>query len=806
VARNLRARRWRAGLVVALLAVAMAANALVFSAADSLVFRRLPYADAERLIQFNGRDARTGRPGYYSGGPAALDEWRKQTDLFAGVHGYAQRVIFLTAQGEPELVRAVDVTPGLIELLGEYPRWGRSFIEGEERQTTPQPVLIAESLARERFGDPARAVNQPLPTTAEALMVVGVMPDSFRFPSYTRRIWRAVDSREVLARGQGMTLIGRIAAAMPLDAVPGVMEQRSAAIAAAVGADAAAVAVPTPLPGANASSDRRRMLLVLLGAALCLLLIACANVASLELASTIGRARSYAIQIAIGASRSALARTAMLEGACLVGASTVAAAVFAYAGAEALVRYMPPALIAGTANPIDVDERALLFMVGVAAATWLLSTLPVAAFAWRADLIDILKLEGATAAASPRGTFLRRALTAGQVAAAVLLLVGSVAYVRSYVAVLALDKGFESSGVVAISLTIPPQLLASGHERRALADRILERVRSRPGVIAAFEGSPPPTTGDATPIAEQLEVDDRPPVETDLRFPRLWVTPDYFKVLQIPLLDGRMFELGDPPTNVIITETLARRLWPNGSAVGRRFREHPTESWKHVIGVVGHVRALADGTSGPGREFQTYVARQPPPRAAAPPTRPRSNMSGPVFRSLTITARVDSRDRTADLFQTVRSVDTRNILTLEFLDDLYALEHADRLLATRIISGFGLLAFLIATAGIYGLMTFLVAERTREIGIRMALGAGKADIRRLVIGSSAKLVGTGAVVGIAATIAASRWIQSQLYGVRALDPLAIGAVATGVVVVALLATWRPARQATKVDPTLLLRG
>jgi ABC-type antimicrobial peptide transport system permease subunit len=181
-------------------------------------------------------------------------------------------------------------------------------------------------------------------------------------------------------------------------------------------------------------------------------------------------------------------------------------------------------------------------------------------------------------------------------------------------------------------------------------------------------------------------------------------------------------------------------------------------------------------------------------------------MSGPVFRSLTITARVDSRDRTADLFQTVRSVDTRNILTLEFVDDLYALEHADRLLATRIISGFGLLAFLIATAGIYGLMTFLVAERTREIGIRMALGAGKADIRRLVIGSSAKLVGTGAVVGIAATIAASRWIQSQLYGVRALDPLAIGAVATGVVVVALLATWRPARQATKVDPTLLLRG
>jgi ABC-type antimicrobial peptide transport system permease subunit len=192
----------------------------------------------------------------------------------------------------------------------------------------------------------------------------------------------------------------------------------------------------------------------------------------------------------------------------------------------------------------------------------------------------------------------------------------------------------------------------------------------------------------------------------------------------------------------------------------------------------------------------------PPVRSAAP----RGNYAGPAYGFLTITARVDSRARTADLFQTVRSVDTRNILKLEFVDDQYARQFADRLLATRIISGFGLLAFLIAAAGIYGLMTFLVAERTREIGIRMALGAGKADIRRLVIGSSAKLVGAGAVAGIAAAIAVSRWIQSQLYGVRALDPLAIGAVAAGVAVVALLATWRPARRAANVDPTLLLRG
>lgn len=364
-----------------------------------------------------------------------------------------------------------------------------------------------------------------------------------------------------------------------------------------------------------------------------------------------------------------------------------------------------------------------------------------------------------------------------------------------------------------------PSMEGSREDRMAVWRQFAERgVAWVPTLVTLFEATLPPIerlraivdddAGQVDPTAiDRLEVDGQPPIDTDLRFPRLWVTADYFKVLQIPLLDGRMFESGDPPTNVIITEALARRLWPNASAIGRRFREEPGRPWNHVIGVVAHVRTLRDGTSGPDQYFQLYVARQPPP--PPPPVRsaaPRGNYAGPLYGFLTITARVDSRDRIADLFQTVRSVDARNILTLEFVDDQYARQFADRLLATRIISGFGLLAFLIAAAGIYGLMTFLVAARTREIGIRMALGAGKADIRALVIGSSARLVAAGAVAGIAAAIAASRWIQSQLYGVQALDPLSIGAVAAGVVVVALLATWRPAHRAANVDPTLRLRG
>jgi putative ABC transport system permease protein len=267
-----------------------------------------------------------------------------------------------------------------------------------------------------------------------------------------------------------------------------------------------------------------------------------------------------------------------------------------------------------------------------------------------------------------------------------------------------------------------------------------------------------------------------------------------------------MFEPGEPAANVIISEALAARLWPGANAVGHRFRESPTRPWNEVIGVASHVRLLEDGTTGPNRYFQLYAPRQPPP-----PPRP-SSQPGPrrvavmAFGFITMTARVDSRARAADLYQTVRSVDPRNILKLEFVDDLYAQQFADRLLAARVISGFGTLAFLVAAAGIYGLMAFLVTSRTREMGIRIALGAEARDIRALVLGSSLKLVVAGAVIGVAGAIALSRWMQSQLFGVRSTDPLTLVAVTLGVVLVGLLATWQPARQASRVDPKELLKG
>lgn len=802
--RNIVARRWRAVLTVGVLALALAATTIVFSAADSLVFRRVAYPSADRLVTFDTRDAKSGRPGGGFASAAVLDEWRKQTDLFSGVHGHLYKTIFLIGSGEPELVPAADVTPGLIDMLGVRPRWGRTLLERDTHQADVHAVLIAEEIARKRFGDPARAVDQRIETTAEPLLVVGVMPASFRFPDGAQRIWRAFDPRGPLARNIGISLIARIADGVSFTQLSQMMEGRSAALYVAAGARNVLIASPAPLRTARVIAEQRRLLLVLLGAAISLLLTACANAASLELAGALTRARTYAIQLAVGASRAVLVRTGLLEGIYLVGTAGLAACVLAYVGTDALGRYLPPSLTASV-NPIDIDYRALLVTTAFAGVTWVLSSLPLIAFAWRANLLELLKVEGASGLASPAGALWRRALTVAQVSFAVMLLVGSVLYVRSYLGLVRLDKGFDSSGVVAISLTIPPQRFGSAAERAAMAQTILERLRARPGVLGAFEGSPPPSTGDSPTSNDHIEVDGKPPMETNILVPRLWVDPDYFRVLGIPLIAGRMFERGDPPTNVLITEALARRLWPDGDAVGHRFREDPRFEWSYVIGVVTHVRTTYDGTSGPERYFQKYSLRQPPPPVTvSTASTPRS--SGASYGYLTITARVDSRLRASDLYQTVRSIDTRNILEVEFVDDQYARQFADRLLATRIMTAFGMLAFVVAAAGIYGVMAFLVANRAREIGIRMALGADGRRIRRLVLASAMWLVLLGAAIGIGGAFVASRWAHSQLFGVEATDPITIVLVTVAVAVTALLATWQPARQATRVDPKVLLRN
>jgi predicted permease len=801
--RAVRARGWRAGLAVALLAVALAANAVVFSVTDSLVLARVPFREADRIVEIRRELPDRSRDQFVSA--ALLAQWRNQTDLFSSVQAYLSKTIFVVGD-VAELVRTVDVTPGLIELLGVPPRWGRSIAPGDERDTSLQVVLISEALAQKRFGRPELAVGKRIETTADPLMVVGVMPSTFRFPDGTTGIWRAFDPQGPLAQGfAGVMSIARMPQGLSIETLQSVMTQRSPAIGAAAGRPASYSALPGPFYMSSAGSGT--MFYMLLGAALCLLLITCANVASLELASALQRARTFAVHVALGASRIVLGRVALFEGLILLSGAVAGAAGLAWLGIEAMDNYLPDAMRLRTANPIDFDTRSMSWMAGAAAVTWALVSLPTLLFASRTRLLHLLKQEDRGAAASRAGRLVRQALTVAEVALALVLTIGGVLYASSYQSLLALDKGFNSTNLAQIGFTIPVQYYGGHGEMPALAAETMRRMTAVPGVIGTTWATAPPSTGNS-PTRGKIEIDDRPASEEPIALAVSSVDASYQTVIGLPVRHGRWLQPDDPETATVVTESFARRFWPGQDPVGHRVRPSPRHPWYDVVGVVGNLRGssrpLAQSTD---RSFVIYALRQlPPPPPPPPPGKPPPRATGGSWRFLNITVRMDSADRAEAVLAAARSVDSRVRVELDFVDVVYADMHADTLLATRVVGGFATLAFLVAMVGVYGVMAFLVAGRTREIGIRMALGATARDISRLVMRSSLLTVGLGAGVGIGAALIAARWTGSQFFGVTPTAPGIYVLVTTVVIATSLLATWRPAQSAARIDPAITLKN
>lgn len=805
--RNVRARGAHAGLIVGLLAIALAANTLVFAVADSMVFRKLPFWEPGRLVGFVGQNAKPDTPAGLSVSAALLDEWRRQTDIFQSVETYLTKTMFLSSGGTHETVAVADVTPGMTSLLGAKPRWGRPLELGDAAYTDAGVVLISESLARARFGAPDAAVGQTLSSTAGPLVVVGVMAESFRFPAQRQLIWRALDPRGPLtANFSGTFAIARLQPGVSIEAAAAMVAQRSAAVGEAAGHRTPyAVTVAQHHLGVVRPGDGRLLFGLLLGAALCLLAIACANVASVEIAGAIARARTSAVQLALGASRGTLARVALLEGAMLFGLAAVAGAAASYGGMQLITaRLLPAALRGRTANPVDLDHRALIFMVLAASAAWVLTMLPIVLRTYRVDLLALLKLEDRSSAGSSGGARLRRALTLIEVALAVLLATTALLWARSYGTLLGADKGFETRNIASITYTLPPAFYDTVQEKRALERILLEKLAAMPGVTAVAAGAPP--TGALERHADvRVLVDDLPAVAEGISLGVRHVDADYFSVLGIPLLRGRMFSSSEAPTSAIVSDTFARRYWGHAEPVGRTFRQSDNHQITTVIGVAGDLRLRPPDMQGvPPPSVDVYFARQPPPPPQSPPGIRRD--TGGSYGFVSVMARFDSPERVKQVRDVAATIEPRFAVKVDLVDDEYAQQFSQVLLVTRIVGAFGVLSLLVAMFGLYGVLALLVNTRRREIGIRMALGAGRADILRLVMSSSFRLVLAGAALGAAGAIAVARASASLLYGVKPADPLALGIVMLIAIVTGLLATWRPAEQAAAIDPSTLLRS
>lgn len=517
--RNLRGRGWRALLIVALLGVAMSANALVFAVADSLVFHRVPFPAADRIVEIKG---------IRGGGEASdwltrtfYDGWRSQTDLFDSVHVYSSRLsLFVAGPNGTEQIKAANITPGLTEALGVVPRWGRPFVAADALERSFHPILISESLARERFGDPSLAPGQELDAVGLPMRVVGVMGADFRFPTGNERLWRALDPRGPLAANTyAFESLARMATGMTIEQLRDQMALRSPAIGVAARRGDQYLAAPAPFNMALSREGQRTMFLMLLGAALCLLLTACANVVNLEMAGALRRAHAAAIQLALGASRWSLARVALVEGALLIGAALAFAVVLTAFGLGLVRSILPATLLSATPNVIDLDLRGFGYMAVIAVLTWLIAAIPVAWSTSRASTMTLIKTEERTAAGSRASRWIRQGLLIAEIALSVLLAVTGALYARSYVSLQQLDRGFDSANLYEISFELPPSEFRDAGKRERFHAEVMSQLRSARGVVGVITGSPPPwgTYNPQRGRGVEMAIDDGPRTSVDTR-------------------------------------------------------------------------------------------------------------------------------------------------------------------------------------------------------------------------------------------------------------------------------------------------
>jgi putative ABC transport system permease protein len=782
--RGLRVRGWRAVFIVMLFGVALAANAIVFAAADAFVFHTLPYRQPDRLVIVE----KTGRVVSDYIWPAALKGWREHRDLFAAMHAHVRGAsAYLTLEGITDAVRAELVTPGFFEMIGVVPRWGRPFVDADASAGAPKVGIIGEGLARRLFGTGEAAIGRDLFTGSETFQIVGVMPAAFRFPGAREEIWRPLDL-STWPDNSGVRNVARLAEGATLESATQAFAGRAPAVELLLENRLRTDQMRLrPMAAVRGNAGARTVFSVLAAAAACLLLIACGNVASLEVAAASRRLRDHAIQAALGASRASLIRVTLGEGVVLLACGAIVAVVLSTWGMSVLDAQLTVAMRDALTNPLDVDLRAMAFMLAIAAAAWLLTSIPAIRRLSRLSIADGLRDDPRTMPVSRGAARSRQVLMAGQVALTTLLLAGALLYIRTYAAKVGLEKGFDDSNIATINVGPAPDAALKG---AALETRILARLRATAGIRAVSRtDSLPPDTQSG--ISARLTIDDREPTAERIMLHSAVVDPEYFGVMDLSIVQGRAFQSGSPRDEVVVDERFARTYWPGESPIGARFKMQSAGVGGvrdfHIIGVSRQLRADRLTDAAGDQVFVFYI--QP----------------SPTYSPLTFVARLDEPARLADLDDIVRAEAGRSIVRIDTVAARYARLDAGTRLVAAVTSGFGAIALLVAVTGVYAVMAYLVAGRSREIAIRMALGADRAGVRRLVLGSALGFVAIGAAAGIGAAIAVARGLRAELFGVTPTDPATYGAVAALIVATAVAASWWPAHRASRVDPAIALR-
>jgi putative ABC transport system permease protein len=789
-----------ASVAVLTLALGIGANTAIFSVLDAVLLKPLPFPEAGRLFALFPR--RGGEPG--EGGAISPPEYadiaaRQKT--FDGVAALRDRAVNLTGAGEAERLQAFLVTPNLPQVLRVQPALGRGFLPEEGRKGAPRVAMLGHDLWRNRFGADPSIVGKAIQLDGAPATVVGVLAPGIRFPAagtffYKRsaQLWIASAWNEAQAsRGdEFLALVGRLAAGSTPAAGQADLDRITAAFRAEYpqryNLSPRWTLAAVPLADQYVGKTRASLYAVA-GAVGLLLLVACADVANLLLARAASRRREFAVRIAVGANARRLVSQLLTESLLLAFAGGALGTLLSVWGVDLLVR-MGPADLPRLADA-SVGGRVLLFTVALCAAAGALFGLAPVRQALHANVVSDLKGAGLDGVSGRRAT-LGSLIVVGQVAVALVVVAAAALLLTSFKRLSRVDPGFRSPGVWTLQTALARSKYADAGQATALYRRLLERLAATPGITAAGAIDPIPFSGEGW--SGTYAIDGRPLEPTDpgphAAYAR--VTPDYFRAMSVPLQSGRFFsesDAGRAPRVVIVDERLARRDWPGEDAVGKRILIGGTGGDSaEVIGVVGHVRYAALEEEG---EPQLYL---------------------PVFQDpgyrlgIVVSTRGDSPAMGGTLREIVRALDP-DIPTgsLRPMDALISAATSRQRFQVSLIALFAGAALLLAAIGLSGVLAQMVAARTREIGIRRALGASGQDVLALVLGRGLSLVGFGIAIGLAAAWATTRILRSLLFDVSPTDPAAFGAVTLILLAAAVLAALVPAWRALRVHPFVALR-
>lgn len=789
--RSLRRQPTLSAVAILTLVLGIGANAAIFTVVKGVLLDPLPYRDPDRLIVLWERKP-TGETDLVS--TPTYQDWRQRSTQVEEIAAYRHVRYTFSGTDGPINVPALRVTPSLFAVLRSNAALGRTLLEEEGTPGRDHVVVLGRGFWQRHFGSDRTVIGRAILLDSEPYTVVGVMPAGFGFPpSGDEQIWTALsfdprDQHGQSRRARALNVVGRLGVGVSLDQAQREMSVVAEQLAAEYPDSNADWGVRVVAAQEQLVRKIRPALLVVFGAVGFLLLIVCANVANLMLARLASRRREIAVRAALGAGRAQLLRQVMTESVLLALVGGALGLLVALATVR-LVKALPAGSLSRIAE-VEVDAGVVLFTLGLSLAAAAVFGLLPAFQVTRANIRDMIN-ESSGSMGSPTSMRLLNGLVVLEVAVALVLLIGAGLMTRSFAELMRVDPGFDPDGLVAAQIHLPQTKYRTAPDRLRFFEQLVERVRALPGVLSAGAVTSLPMHPVGIDFALTFTIDGQArsasgeDPQADIRA----ATPGYFETMKIPLVRGRLFDERDrqgAPAVMVINETLARRSFAGQDPIDRTIRT--PHGAARVVGIVADTRHYGLDSEPRPEIFLPFLQNAFPGMA------------------LIVRTGTDPAAYTALIRREVLAVDSAQpIFDLRTMETVLSRSVFVPRLSMLLLAAFAGSALLMAIVGIYGVISYSVGQRTRELGLRMALGAQASDTMRLVVGKSMALVATGVLIGLAGAVGVTRTLSGMLYGVRPLDPFVFGAVSAVLAGTALVACLLPARRATKVDPIQALR-